>query len=171
MAGSLEFISKHRVTPNTSILDVDNIFTDGYENYVLVMNNWSTYGSTQTSIYLRMINTSGTAISSNYKRTQQRLYAHGSSTLSVDASATFINLAPCDRDDETVSGVGRLYSPKSSTRPTLFIGEFRAEWNGGFQGYKSKGAHAVHEEARGFRLYEPNTRPFASGSVSVYGEK
>jgi len=175
MATNLEFIKSVEVTSSTSSVDIDNVFTDKYNSYYISITDFQTVSTTQTAIYLRYIDSTGTVITgSTYDFTflqmdSLRAFAVNNSQLENKIKLNQIDDAP------TGSGsIVYIYNPYDSSSYTFLNFQSAASWTGGSRELRSnKGLGVEHtaQSIRGFQLFEINTRPFDLGTVSVYGVK
>jgi len=173
--GNLEFINSFEVTSSTSSFDVDNIFSDEYDVYCLSLTNFQTVGTTQTRIYLRFIDSTGTVVTGStydYAYLQMdsiRAFAEPKNTNTTALDYNLVDKAP------TGAGlISYIYNPYNSSSYTFSNWQNVSVWQAGaleLRGTKGIGVEKTAQSIRGFQIYEINTRPFDKGRVSVYGVK
>lgn len=173
MATNLELINSFEVTSSTSSFDVDNIFSDKYDVYCLSLTNFETVGTTQTALYIRFIDSTGTVITNLtydyalYRLDVLRTYAETRVT-----NTNFLNLYQIDQRPTGGSDIFYVYNPYSSSSYTFAQWQGISVWQAGaleVVGTKGIGVEKTAQSIRGIQLVEPNVRPFDKGRVSVYG--
>ena len=175
MATSLEFIKSVEVTSSTSSVDIDNVFTDKYSTYYISVTNFQTVGTTQTALYLRYINSSGSVITT---LTYDFAYLQMDSLRAfAEARTTVFNSIKLNEVDDAPTGagfIGYIHNPYDTSSFTFGNWQNSSSWTGGSRELRTTKAASVEKTAqsiRGFQLFEINTRPFDLGKVSVYGVK
>ncbi len=172
MSTNLHFIERINVTSSTSALDVDNVFTDAYENYKIFITGLGTVGSTHTAMYIRMINDAGTIqTATTYDYAFRRYNSGATFSITRSTTANFFNLLTFDRPPESQGTVIDVFNARSTTDFTNINASSSTHWDGGMSGYTGIGTLATQEAHRGFQVLEPNVRPFDEGSIFVYGVK
>ena len=61
MATNLHFI-KSEIAKDTSSFSVDNIFSDSFNIYQIVISSWSTVGTTANDTKIRLLDSGGSVI-------------------------------------------------------------------------------------------------------------
>ena len=176
MATNLEFIKSTTITSAVSTLDITDVFSAEYDVYKIVANDLSTVGTSQTDPDLRFINSSGSVISaSNYD------YAHlimqtGSSFTEQRATGQaqlyrFFSES-VDQSPESGSQVSYIFNPFSSSSYSFAIYQSFTATAGVKIAMKGIGVLKQAASMTGFQVRDSNTtRPFAGGTISVYGVK
>mgnify|MGYP003116283523 CR=1 FL=1 len=166
---SLRFIKEVEITSSVSSIDITNVFSEDFDIYKIVTSNIQTAGSASTSAVLRVINSSGSVITSNYQ------YAGLSMT---DAYAFVEEKSTADTKIKEFFGVG-YQSPSSSgsvsyclnpyqnNRYTFFINQSSS----GSLRYKKQIALVPNfSSVTGFQVKADTVaRPYDSGLIRVYG--
>ena len=175
MASNLEFIKSVEVTSSTSSVDIDNVFTDKYNSYYISVTDFQTVSTTQTALYLRYIDSSGSVITgSTYDFTYLQM---DSLRAFAVVNNTSENKLKFNEIDDAPTGAGfivYIYNPYSSSSYTFANWQTSSSWTGGsreLRATKGLGVEHTAQSIRGFQLFEINTRPFDLGTVSVYGVK
>jgi len=175
MATELQLINNFEVTSSTSSFDVDNIFSDKYDVYCLSLTNFETVGTTQTALYMRFIDSTGTVVTgSTYDYALYRLDVLRTYAESKETNTTFWNFYQIDQRPTGGSDILYIYNPYSSSSYTFSQWQGISVWQSGaleVVGTKGIGVEKTAQSIRGINLFETNTRPFDKGRVSVYGVK
>jgi hypothetical protein len=172
MSTNLHFIERINVTSSTSALNVDNVFTDAYENYKIFITGMGLVGSTQTALYIRMIDESGVVeTATNYDYSFRRYNSGTTFSIIRSTTANFFNLLTFDKPPENQGTVIDIFNTRSATHYTNINASSSTHWDSGMSGYTGIGTLHLQEKHRGFQVLEPNVRPFDEGSVFVYGVK
>jgi len=175
MAGSLEFINSFEVSSSTSSFDVDNIFSDKYDVYCLSLTNFETVGTTQTRIYLRFIDSTGTVITgSTYDYAYLQMDSIRAFAEPKNTNTTALDYNLIDKSPTGAGLISYIYNPYNASSYTFSNWQNVSVWQAGtleLRGTKGIGVEKTAQSIRGFQIYEINTRPFDKGRVSVYGVK
>jgi hypothetical protein len=171
MAGSLEFI-KSVSASGVSILDATNVFSDKYDVYKLVLDEYDNT-SANSNGQIRLLDSGGTVISSaEYDHARQNIRAYGSFTEVRGTNTTFMGYYSFGSTGVAVGDGIALYifNPYNSSSYTFIAsqGSGFSSGNGGF-GYKGISVHKSAEQISGIRLQaDTGTVDLA---YSVYGVK
>tara|TARA_R100001163_G_C5040126_1_gene178459 strand:- start:247 stop:765 length:519 start_codon:yes stop_codon:yes gene_type:complete len=172
MAGNLEFIKSVEVTSSVSSIDVDNVFTDDYDVYFVTVVGFSTVGTTQTRLYLRYIDSSGTVENgSTYDYATLRLNSNTAFTEAKSTTATYQQYSQIDQEPESSALSFYVFNPFDSSSYTFQTYQQASAAVGGFKGIKGIGVEHTAQSHRGFQILEISTRPFDKGKIFVYGVK
>ena len=172
MATNLEFIDSTEVTSSTSAFSFDNIFSANYDVYEIYLTGFSTVGSTQTSQYIRLIDSGGSVVSTTtYDYAFLRMPANTSFSEGKSTTANFFVTGQMDLTPEVQNTKMIVYNPYSSSSYTFVQGQTATRFAGNGNGYKFIGVEHTAQTIRGIQVLEPNVRPFDEGKISVYGVK
>ena len=172
MATNLEFIDSTEVTSSTSAFSFDNIFSDKYDVYEIYLTGFSTVGSTNTSQYIRLIDSGGSVISTTtYDYAFLRMPVNTSFSEGRSTTANFFVTGQMDLTPEVQNTKMIVYNPYSSSSYTFVQGQTSTRFAGNGNGYKFIGVEHTAQTIRGIQVLEPNVRPFDKGKISVYGVK
>ena len=175
MATNLEFIKSVEVTSSTSSVDIDNVFTDKYNSYYITVTDFQTVSTTQTALYLRYIDSSGSVITGS---------TYDYAFLQMDSLRAFADIKSISNTqikfneiDDAPTGAGfivYIHNPYDTSSYTFANWQTSSSWTGGsreLRATKGIGVEKTAQSIRGFQLFEVNTRPFDLGKISVYGVK
>jgi len=170
MAGSLEFITSVEVTSSTSSVDIDNVFTDNYDVYSILVTDFETVGSTQTALHLRYIDSSGSVITgSTYDYAYLQMDNDTSFSEIRSTTATTLKFNEVDIQPEGAGFQIYIYNPFNSSSYTFANWQTASFYSSKLRGTKAIGVEHTAQSIRGFQLLEIATRPFDRGKISVYG--
>ena len=173
MATNLEFIKSVDITSSQSSTSIDNIFSDKYDVYKVVLSGIKTVGTDSVSLDMRLLDSTGTIItSSNYDWAYLDMNAGSSFVESRNTTATaFVRITAIDNPDSG-NTVMYFYNPYDSSSYTFTQWQSASYFSGVMEGYKAIGVHHSAETIRGIHLVElVGTRPYDTGKISVYGVK
>ena len=173
MAGSLELIHSETITASTSSASIDNVFSSDYDVYKIVITGISTVGNLAAFIVIRFIDNSGNVIAdSEYDWADLELRSNTGFAEDADTSASYMRLnGIIDQAPESIGININVYNPYNSSRYTFISGQSSGTSNT-LRAGRNIGVHKVAETIRGFAVVESNgSRPFDSGTISVYGVK
>jgi len=179
MATNLEFI-KSVVPTETASLSIDEIFTDKYDVYCIVLRGLQGINTTAARYKFRFIDNSGSVISASeydYASLDMRAgtsFSERKGTNSADMDVYWVTDGEAGAEGNAILYV---YNPNDSSSYTFIQGQsssYSNETNG--QGIKFIGVHKSTETIRGFNMVEfSNNASFALkagvGAVTVYGVK
>ena len=166
---SLRFIKEVEITSSVSSIDITNVFSEDFDIYKIVTSNIQTAGSASTSAVLRVINSSGSVITSNYQ------YAGLSMT---DAYAFVEEKSTADTKIKEFFGVG-YQSPSSSASVSYCFNPYQNDRYTFFINQSSSGSLRFKKQialvpnvssVTGFQVKADTVaRPYDSGLIRVYG--
>ncbi len=167
---ALRLIKQVEITSSVSSVDITDVFSADFDIYKIVTSNIQTAGASATSAVLRLINASGSVIStSNYQ------YAGLSMT---DGSAYVEEKSTSDTDVTEFFGVG-YQSPQSSGSVSYCFNPYKSDSYTFFVNQSSSGSLRVKKQIAcftpltsitGFQVKaDVSARPFDSGLIKVYG--
>jgi hypothetical protein len=178
--GGLIKILTTSVSSGASSVTIDNIFTSTYKNYKVVLSNMIP-ATTNTVLWMRLLNSSGTVISSsNY-----RYYNLGSEVYSGSGGAQqdtklyntdkwLISIqAGSPSNSSLYSGLNghlNIYKPYASSKFTIYEGHAgytRSDGNN-FMSGALRGTYADGASSRGI-WFGWSSGNFSSGDITVYG--
>ena len=172
MATNLEFITSFDITASQEVTDIDNVFTSKYNIYQITFADFSTVGSSDETISLRIIDDSGTLDSDN-------VYDYAVNELRSDTSyadnknENFGRIDRLMKIDESPDGMScnlYVYNPQISGAFTFFTWQGAGRFSGQSRGFKGIAAHKVAEAVRGIRIFGTvGSRPYDTGKIAVYG--
>ncbi len=172
MATNLQFIKSVEVTSSTSSIDIDNVFTDNYDVYFISLTGFGTTSTQQTRLYLRYIDSSGSVESgSTYDYATLRMFAGSSFTEANSTTATYQQFSQIDQSPEGAGLSFYVFNPFDSSSYTFLTFQMASNYGSSFLGTKGIGVEHTAQSHRGFQILEISTRPFNSGTISVYGVK
>jgi hypothetical protein len=172
MATNLEFIKSVEVTSSVSSIDIDNVFTDKYDVYYISITGFGTVGTSQTRLYLRYIDSSGSVESSStYDYATLRMGAGSAFTEAKTTTANYQQFSQIDKSPEGAGLSFYVFNPFDSSSYTFLTFQMASHYGSTFLGTKGIGVEHTAQSYRGFQILEISTRPFDKGTVSVYGVK
>lgn len=166
---SLRFIKEVEITSTVSSIDITNVFSEDFDIYKIVTSDIQTAGSAATSAVLRVINSSGSVITSNYQ------YAG----LSMTDYATFVEeKSTADTKIKEFFGVG-YQSPSSSGSVSYCFNPYQNDRYTFFINQSSSGSLRFKKQIAlvpnvssitGFQVKADTVaRPYDNGLIRVYG--
>lgn len=173
MIGNLEFIHQEVITSSTSSVDITNVFSSKYDVYCITATDFSTVGTNATGINVRLINSSGTVISTG---------SYDNATFTLADNATFVedknvnsNLTSFfdgfDQAPDTFGSVAYVFNPYSSTY-TFAVTEGSRSDETIYRGTVRTSVLKNTDVITGFRALDSSgTKPFNTGKITVYGVK
>ena len=166
---ALRLIKQVEITSSVSSVNVTDVFSADFDIYKIVTSNLQTAGASATSAVLRLINNSGTVITSDY------MYAGSSMT---DGSAFVEEKSLSDTDVTEFFGVG-YQSPQSSGSVSYCFNPYKSDCYTFFVNQSTSGSLRVKKQIAnlkqktsisGFQVKaDVSARPFDSGLIKVYG--
>lgn len=166
---NLRLLNETTVSTSVSTVNVTDVFTTDFDIYKIVFNGISTAGSTATPLHARLINSSGSVISSSeYDYAFLLMKAETSFTESRATNGTKWDNFFGNPDDnpELVSGVAYIFNPFSSSSYTFAINQVAVETR---RWYKMIQVLTELSSVTGFQAFESNSRPINSGVFRTYG--
>jgi|TARA_R100000353_G_C6459845_1_gene183583 hypothetical protein len=166
---NLRLLNETTVSTSVSTVNVTDVFSADFDIYKIVFNGISTAGSTATPLNARLINSSGSVISSSeYDYAFLLMKAETSFTESRATNSTEWDNFFGNPDDnpELVSGVAYIYNPFSSSSYTFATNQVAVETR---RWYKMIQVLTETTSVTGFQAFESNSRPINSGVFRTYG--
>ena len=175
MATNLQFIQEFTIADNTTDADIDNVFSDKYDVYLITLTNYNNKtdtGGNRTQI--RFIDSAGNVETgaSDYAYASLALHAGTSFSEHRDDANSLID--DVNRVDTTASGNVNVivYNPYSSSSYTF------CQWQSDTQsdpstllGFKGIGVLKLAESMRGIRFRQVGNMGGDNIKCSVYGVK
>ena len=171
MSTNLQFIHKETISASTSSVSIDNVFSTNYDVYKITINGVSTAGTTGTFLAIRFIDNSGSLITGNeYDWADLEMRSDTSFSDDNDTGVSFMRMnGLTDQSPESMGANVNIFNPYDSSSYTFINGQ-SSGITSNLRGGKNIGVHKVAETIRGFAVIETNgSRPFDSGTISVYG--
>ena len=163
MSNNLRLLNETTVSSSVSSVTVSDVFTSDFNLYKIVFNGISTAGSTATPLNCRLINSSGSIVtSSEYDYAimiQKAETTYSDSTRNTNQTKWDNFFGNPDDNPEVVAGVNYIVTPSDSSKFTFAFGEAAVETR---RWYKNS-------DITGFQAFESNTRPINSGVFRTYG--
>jgi len=150
----------------TSSLQMNNLFTDDYINYEVILSNLSTVTG-ESDVSLQVVDSTNTIdISSNYYYTYNRQRSGSAIAIINSTTATSIPLAQVADRPKVGTVYIALYGPKSvnGTHITFHSSMSNATE---FRGYRGKGFSKVNQSVTGLNFLFSSDLLYAT--VKVYG--
>ena len=172
--GNLEFIKSETISSSVANISITDVFSANYDVYKMTVKAVGLAGGTASRIDGRLINSSGSVISSsNYDRAELSLKAHTSfqELRSVGADTMFDYLAATDQTPETSGGVVYFFNPFSSSSYTFMTVQSSSFLNSEFRGSKSIFVLKTTDSITGVQLISGGGDNLSEGKISVYGVK
>ena len=173
MATNLELVTSVDISSSQSSTSIDNIFSDKYDVYKVVLSGIKTVGTDSVSLDMRLLDSTGTIITaSNYDWAYLDMNAGASFVEVRNTTATaFVRITAIDNPDSG-NTVMYFYNPYDSSSYTFVQWQSASYFTGAMEGYKAIGVYHSAETIRGIHLVElVGTRPYDTGTISVYGVK
>ena len=177
MATNLQFINKTEVTSGVTTVNVDNVFTDQYDVYMVQITGLHQNSNVANDVEgIRLIDNSGSVVTgSEYAYALLILYSGTTFSEQKSTSDTRLRLGLLtdQLSDGQTGGTFYVYNPNDSSSYTFINSQtFGFNSSDNNAGGKMIGVHKTAETIRGFQLYESNgARPFGGGQITVYGVK
>jgi len=167
---NLRLINETTITSSTSAFSITDVFSADFDIYKIVASGILLVGTTQTNLSMRLLNTSGSVLTSNYDYATLECNANTSFTESNSTSATlWQNFFGKDDGAEGSSATIYVFNPYSSSSYTFALSQSAGDNGTALTMYKSIGVYHQTESIGGFQLLETSTRPFDEGSIRTYG--
>jgi hypothetical protein len=165
---ALKLIKQVNLSSTATSITVDNVFSSTYQNYKIVMENFTTSGTGRSDI--RFLDSTGTEITSNYAYGLRVKDSNGNNATLYSGSGT--ELRSCFTD--TFNGAGGLSGymnigqPFDSSRNTTVSAISNAGDSGAMRFAQYGGQLAQAVSCRGFKYINSQTLD-ATGSIYVFG--
>ena len=172
MATNLEFIRKDEITSAVTSHNVDNIFSDTYDVYQIIIEN-VTYPTAATWLNLRFLDSSGSVISTaNYDFSLLNAYSSGSFGQYRGTNQTGLTYGGNYSSSKEKGNAERItvYNPYNSNSYT-YTNHQGAQWATNLYANRKLGALKTQSTVRGINLYTGSTTTFDGGVIKVYGIK
>lgn len=166
---NLRLLNETTVSTSVSIVNVTDVFSADFDIYKITFSEISTAGSTATPLHARLINSSGSVItSSDYDYAFLLLKAETSDTENRAQNGNKWDNFFGNPDDnpEVVSGVAYIFNPFSSSSHTFALNQVAVETR---RWYKMIQGLTDLSSVTGFQAFESNSRPINSGVFRTYG--
>ena len=174
MSTNLQFIKSQTISSSVANISITDVFSANYDVYKMTVKAVGLAGGTASRIDGRLINSSGSVISSsNYDRAELTLKAHTSfqELRSVGADTMFDFLPATDLSPLTSSSVVYFFNPFSSSSYTFMTVQGASFLNSEFRGSKSIFVLKTTDSITGVQLITGGGDNLAEGIISVYGVK
>ena len=173
MATSIQFITSLDINTSQSTTDLDNIFSNAYDVYKIVLRNFKTVGTTDMNLNARLIDNNGSVITqSEYDYAVEQIKSNtGFSENKNQNYYTIDRILFTDKIPESQGTVMYVYNPYNSSAYTFITWQDTHHRGGSASGgFKGIAVHKNTEAIRGIRFYDVYTnRPYNSGKILVYG--
>ena len=157
---------------SVSAINVLDVFTSDFDVYKIVAADMVGATSTATGTNLRLINSSGTVIASNYLYAMVNMKSESGYSDSKSTSETRIwnVFASIDDGGQGSGGVVYIFNPTSTSHYTNILYESAGYPSGNLRGFKGWGKHKVYDTITGFQIENNENVAFvADAKISVYG--
>ena len=167
MVGSLEFIKSASAT-SVSSLQITDCFSADYDVYKVVIDNDN---GSNNDLHIRVINDSGTVISSGSKYDYANLELNASGSFGQNKNAGFDEFRGIGYQATTGNGtVAYFYNPHNSSTYTFAMSQSSSMYTTNLRGGKSIGVYKNADTITGLEINEVNS-DFTYINVAVYGVK
>ena len=167
MATNLQFIKSASAT-SVSSLQITDCFSANYDVYKVVLDNDN---SNNADLYTRVINDSGTVISSGSKYDFANLELNASGSFGVYKNTGVNQFEGIGFTATTGNGtVAYFYNPHNSSSYTFAMAQSSSMYTTTLRGGKSIGVYKNADTITGLEIRDNGT-DFAYINVSVYGVK
>ena len=172
MATQLQLIKSQTITSSVSTFDVTDVFSGNYDVYKIVTRGISTTGTAATGVKIRLINSSGSVVStSDYDYAYISMLSSGATSDTRSTNNTYIEeiFGIAYQSPQNANSVVYCYNPFSSSSYTFL--NFSAS-AGQLRAPKGIGVYKQNTSMTGFQILDSTgARPFGSGQIAVYGVK
>ena len=169
---ALRLINQTEISSGVSSVDVTDVFSADFDIYKIIVTNLATVGTSSTATDMRLIRASGSVNdNSSYDDAYTNMKAETSFQEVRETGQQQLNniFGVPDQSPEVSSSVTYVFNPFQTTTYTFVVNESSRFAGGNFRGQKYIGILEELDSMSGFRLFETNTRPFASGTIRTYG--
>ena len=166
---NLRLLNETTVSSSVSTVTVSDVFSSDFNLYKIVFNGISTAGSTATPLNCRLINSSGSVVTSSeydYAIMIQKAETTYSDFRNTNQSQWDNFFGNPDDNPEVVAGVNYIVTPNDALKYTYAFGQVAVETR---RWYKSVQVLTDYSSITGFQAFESNTRPINSGVFRTYG--
>lgn len=170
MATNLQFIKSQSFTGVSSV-DITDIFTANYTSYLITTKNFEKTGSSDAWISLRLINSSGTTLTtSTYDIAQLQMMSSTAFQENRYVGQNRFQYSLSYSDGGQNAGQLFIHQPFDSNQPT-FAQRQSTYWYGTgsrIDGYKWIGVEKTETSITGINIYSESGYNF-KGQIAVYG--
>lgn len=168
---NLRLINETTVSSTVSSVNIENVFTDDFDIYKITSNGFELTSNGGANIDLRLINSSGSVISTNYALAILNLksnasFSEGNRSTNNDKVQFYFGRAGAS--GETTGSVGYIFNPTNSSSYTF--GVFQNFYdNNNISPEGSKGILALTQtnSITGFQAFCSSN--FNEGTIRTYG--
>lgn len=174
MATKLEFITAHEVTSTVTSINIDNVFSAEYDNYVIYARGLQTAGSTAT-YHMQLLQASDGSVVSNTNYTSmfescKTNSSFGESRNASNSSGWIEFFGDPDLAPEGSGTVGRIYNPFASDEFTYCTWRSQHAQGGSTNRfYYAAGVFIDTTSFRGFKVSRGLANDLTAGNFEVYG--
>ena len=167
MATNLEFIKSASAT-SVGLLQITDCFNANYDVYKVVIDNDN---GSNNDLYIRVINDSGTVISSGSKYDYANLELNQSGSFGQNKNTGYQEFRGIGYQATTGNvTVAYFYNPYNSSSHTFAMSQSTSMYTTSLRGGKSIGVYKNADTITGLEINEVNS-DFTYINVSVYGVK
>lgn len=172
---SLRLIKQVDVVNPTNLLRVDNVFSDDFEFYKIIVSGLYANGTTNINAFMRLVSEDGIANVNTY-------YAYGARTIVSETSATSDNrntgdssfeqlLPPMGQEPDFTCGVIDVFYPYQDEHTKVMGIGVSFQSTNLMRTKMGGGAYETKEVYTGFEFNTDigNLELFAGGQIKVYG--
>jgi len=172
---NLRLINETSISSSVSSISITDVFTSDFDIYKITSTGVSTTGTNYVDVDMRLINSSGSVISStSYKYSARVNLGWGASGDVKSTGNDKIYRAfgeSTDQSPEVASSVIWVFNPYTSTEYTQVLYQNTQFYGGSYYtSYFGGGWLVDNQSIAGFQCIESNgSRPLASGTFRTYG--
>ena len=172
---NLRLINETKITSSVSTINVTDVFSSDFDIYKITSNDTSTTGTDYVDVNMRLINASGSVVTStSYKYAYRVLLAFGTFGDIKSTGNDTIYRAFGESTDQSPDNTGStiwVFNPYTSTEHTQLLIENTNAYGPTYFSTMEGGAWLVSNESiAGFQVQENlGSRPLASGRFRTYG--
>jgi len=156
---------------SVSAISVTDVFSADFDIYKVTVSNLTTVGSTQTRMFLRYINSSGSVVTaSNYDNANHELWSNTTYDEERDTNTDKHRaMGYSDKAPEGMNAVYYFFNPFSSSSYSFILGQTSLSQITTYQSNKGIGVLKQSASMTGFQLLETNSRPIKFANIRTYG--
>jgi hypothetical protein len=169
---SLRLVNETSISSSVTGVNITDIFSADFDIYKMTLKGISLAGGTATRIDCRLINTSGSVITSSlYERASLSMHSNASfqELTSVNADTMFDFCPATDEAPETSSSVIYFFNPFLSSSYTFMAVEGFSSLSGNSRSAKSIFVLKELSSIGGVNLFSGGGDNFSSGVIRTYG--
>ena len=169
---SLRLINETIVSNDSvSTISVTDVFSADFDIYKVTVSNLTTVGTTQTRMYIRYINSSGSVVTaSNYDNANHELRSNTSYDEERDTNTDKHRaMGLTDKAPEGMNAVYYFFNPFSSSSYSFIMGQTSLSQAGAYDSNKGIGVLKQSASMTGFQLLDLSTRPIKFANIRTYG--